>query len=156
MFFKTTSTGDCNHDVHKITHSTKSERFGLYGCSIFLHDVSHRICGRSLNMYDCNLWKMEFLLSNSRITRLSMLSNSSPTYGSNRPISLIRLFQDMSSSPPPTPLPPPPSCSPIWPRTKYSPGCQTIQILPGICPPLLLVIRWIRVTFTRKTFWYII
>ena len=29
--------GDGNHDVHKMTHSAKSERFGLYGCSIFLH-----------------------------------------------------------------------------------------------------------------------
>ncbi len=25
--------GDCNHDVHKITHSAKSERFGLCGLS---------------------------------------------------------------------------------------------------------------------------
>ncbi len=32
-----TFPGDCNHDVHKMTHSAKSERFGLCGCSIFLH-----------------------------------------------------------------------------------------------------------------------
>ncbi len=32
-----TFPGDCNHDVHKMTHWGKSERFGLYGCSIFLH-----------------------------------------------------------------------------------------------------------------------
>ncbi len=29
-----TFPGDCNHDVHKMTHSAESERFGLYGCSI--------------------------------------------------------------------------------------------------------------------------
>jgi hypothetical protein len=29
-----TFPGDCNHGVHKMTHSAKSERFGLYGCSI--------------------------------------------------------------------------------------------------------------------------
>ncbi len=34
-----TFPGDCNHDVHKKTHSAKSERFGLYGCSIFLHAI---------------------------------------------------------------------------------------------------------------------
>jgi hypothetical protein len=34
-----TFPGDCNHDVHKMTHSAESERFGLYGCSIFLHVV---------------------------------------------------------------------------------------------------------------------
>ncbi len=28
-----TFLGDCNHDVHKITHSAKSERFGLCGLS---------------------------------------------------------------------------------------------------------------------------
>jgi hypothetical protein len=26
-----TFPGDCNHDVHKITHSAESERFGRYG-----------------------------------------------------------------------------------------------------------------------------
>jgi hypothetical protein len=34
-----TFPGDCNHDVHKMTHSAESERFGLYGCSIFLHGL---------------------------------------------------------------------------------------------------------------------
>jgi hypothetical protein len=29
-----TFPGDCNHGVHKMTHSAESERFGLYGCSI--------------------------------------------------------------------------------------------------------------------------
>jgi hypothetical protein len=29
-----TFPGNCNHDVHKMTHSAESERFGLYGCSI--------------------------------------------------------------------------------------------------------------------------
>ncbi len=32
-----TFPGEGNHDVHKMTHSAESERFWLYGCSIFLH-----------------------------------------------------------------------------------------------------------------------
>ncbi len=46
-----TFPGDCNHDVHKMTHSAKSERFGLCGCSIFLH-VYDNDYGRTT----CKFW----------------------------------------------------------------------------------------------------
>jgi hypothetical protein len=39
-----TFPGDCNHDVHKMTHSAESERFGLYMAapsSSMVYIVSH-------------------------------------------------------------------------------------------------------------------
>ncbi len=63
-----TFPGDCNHDVHKMTHSAESERFGLYGCSIFLHALCtstlrwwKRIIQYTLHMY-IHTWLLLVLL----------------------------------------------------------------------------------------------